>query len=377
MDNNIIIQGRSLTTGPSGNTTFTHYFLQHLAPALPDIKFNILIPEPLPRNNKYHPNVSFTLLPYKSHGSTAFTTVIWEHLQVFDYVNTHKSAMFLSPHHSLPFEKLSVPEVAVIHDVHLWTHPDNRWPDERTLLYRLNAAGIRNADKIFTVSNFSRSEIINFFGFDQEKVIPIYEDISPYYKISHPDDQEILARYHVTDQNYFLYVGSFDERKNVSTLLKGHQIYRQKSVLPKQLLIIGSHTNRSREVASDQISPQEGIVNFERADEHDLYLLYKHASAFIYPSLYEGFGLQILEAQHVGCPMILSDIPVFHEVAGQTAIFVGPTHPSQIAQAMHTIESQEKHTQTLAAQGKKNCARYSWDKTVAIFIRQIKEYLHK
>lgn len=379
MSKKIIVQGRPLTSLPSGNKTFTMNFLQYVAELLPQIQFDILVPNQISSSSINLPN-NCHIITIKSIATQPeyISTVLWEQIQTYDYIKSQKLndiAFFLSTHHSLPLEKLPIPEMIILHDIHLWTHPDNDWSESRKLGYIANKFGIRNAEKIFTVSNFTKNEIMKEFKWISKDPIVINEDIDPNYKQKKPFIPELIKKSFKVDPNeYFLYVGSFEKRKNLPFLIEAYKSYLLKSKLKKKLVIIGAHTTRSKEVVGYDF-PQTVSV-FETATVTELYNLYAQATSFIYPSIYEGFGLQILEAQNSQCPVLASDIEVFHEVGGDKGVFFfNPFNKDDLAEKLLEIEDNNNLRLNLIQEGLANSKRFEWHKTAQLFISNIKELI--
>lgn len=377
MSKRIIVQGRPFSSPLSGNKTFTTNFMRHLAEKLPATPIEILVPAKTDMNPFRLPtNCTVTELTAHNTVPEYMSVPLWEHVQVYDYVQEHADdvLLFLSTHHSLPFRKMKTPEVMVLHDVQLWKEPDSGWSDARKLGTRLNEEGVRNADALFSVSRFTESEIRAFFPDLSASIVTMHEDIDPYYKQWHEADEEgILHKFGVSKRKFFLYVGSFEKRKNLAALLEAYRMYRDAESDPADLLIIGSHTSRSKEV--NTMTLDASVKHYETATHEELYMLYGSAIAFVYPSQYEGFGLQILEAQNIGCPVIASDIPVFHEVAGQGAEYMNANSPDDIRTKLSLFTHDEHLHAKLVKAGRENAARFTWERTVDTFLDGTRRFL--
>jgi glycosyltransferase involved in cell wall biosynthesis len=166
-----------------------------------------------------------------------------------------------------------------------------------------------------------------------------------------------------TDDAEVLYVGTLETRKNITSLVRGFELVRSRAPLPVRLLLVGK-TGRGageirRLVRASQFAGDislEGYVSNERLDA-----LYARAAVFCYCSLYEGFGLPILEAMARGVPVVCSDIPVFHEVGGAAAFYVRQLEPSAIAEAIEQVLTDRDLAAGLAAEGRLRASMFSWD----------------
>ncbi len=381
MVSRIIIQGRPFTIAESGNKSFTTSFIACLARKLPSILFDILVPSKVISSDFDLPkNVTFTILEPVKTEPEYLSTLLWENQQVYDYVLAHSNeeTIFLSTHHSLPIKKLNIPAFVILHDVHLWSNPDKNWSIERKLAYQISEKSISNADYIFTVSNFTKKKIAEHFSTDHIAPIQtIYEDINISFQRlidSKQPDSGLFEKNGLNHRNYFLYIGSFEVRKNVPMLLQAYESYSKQSTIKRKLVLFGGHTTRSKEIGGFSINNKD-IIHFENLTTKDIIWLYKNAFAFTYPSLYEGFGLQIIEAQRTHCPLLLSDIPVFREIAGDGALYFDPQSSEEIARKMVCLEEHPDLRSDLINRGEENQVRFSWDNTVSDFIDKIKSYL--
>lgn len=373
MAKRIIIQGRPLTIPQSGNHTFSINFIRKLAEKLSDMEIEVLVPKEI--DDVFGSNVTTTVLPSISTDPYYCSTMIWENQQVFEYVSRQEKgcSLFLVTHQSLPIVKLHVPEVAIIHDIHLWIKPENNWPPDRKLAYEINKHALGNADKLCTVSEFTKNELIQHISkISNTPIVPIFEDVDDYYKTPQGKKAD-LSKFKVTPFEYFLYVGSMEPRKNLVQLLKAYEEYLLLSSSKKKLLVVGTNTMRSKEIGG--VSIPSSVSRFENVTLEELYELYSHAYALVLPNLYEGFGLPILEAQHCACPVLASDIEVFHEVGNESLLFFSPTNASDVAHKLLELEKNTDLRKDLIERGERNCNRFSWDATINIFLSEMAPYL--
>ncbi len=376
MTKKIIVNGGTLFLQPSGLKSFITNFIVHLSKKLPDNTIEILVPEKIENTFGFGSNCSFIHIPKISVAPHNYWFLFWDNIQIYEYIkkqNPVEVAFFLSTHHALPIHKLPVPELVVIHDIDLWKNPRPDWPIEYKLAYEIDKKAIQQADIVFTVSNFTKKEFGNFFHLSKIPIVPIYEDIQPSYKENKPANVQFLENnFGVKKEEYFLYVGSTEPRKNLKFLLDAHKQYVAQSSLKKPLVVFAATLKRTPE--SDFFKTYEKVQWHETLDPNGLYQLYKNAFAFIYPSRYEGFGLQILEAQNVGCPLLLSDIEVFREIAGDGAAYFELNDTQKLTQSMLDLEKNTEKRSVLLNNGYKNAKRYSWEKTVTTFVETLRQY---
>ena len=171
-------------------------------------------------------------------------------------------------------------------------------------------------------------------------------------------------------QPYALYVGTIHPRKNIARLLAAHAALRSRSDL--DLALIGAPGWRSDALVA-QAAAQEHVHLLGYVPDADLPALLAGATCFVFPSLYEGFGLPVLEAQSLGVPVMTSHNSALPEIAGDAALLVDPTDVDAIAQAMLQLSQDETLRQRLIAAGHANVQRFSWTKAAAETLAVLEE----
>ena len=191
--------------------------------------------------------------------------------------------------------------------------------------YLALAVGLRRAYKIIAVSKTTKQEIVDHFQIDPKKIIVTYEGVDS--KIYKSTNKNRL----ITEQ-YFLYVGNAYPHKNLEILFKQN--------LPIKLVLVGKIDFFYERLKKSIVN--KNVIFFGLATDEQLINLYMHASALVFPSLMEGFGLPALEALALGCPVIVSDIPVFHEILGSNATYFNPRDPRDLAEKLASARGKQK-----------------------------------
>ena len=209
---------------------------------------------------------------------------------------------------------------------------------------------IKTSRHLITVSQFSKQEIMRFYPFIQE------EQISVAYGAVDSTRFHRLSSVPATEHPFALAVSSIDPRKNFPMLVKAF-----KGIEGCLLYIVGKQNH----VFSQQNGLDEELPNVRflgRVSDEELTRLYNQAVCFIFPSIYEGFGLPLLEAMTCGCPVLASDIPVFREVCGDAAIYFNPYDETSIRNAIaHFLSLNKEEQEKLQTAGYEHAQRYSWD----------------
>lgn len=259
--------------------------------------------------------------------------------------------------------------IFTIHDLSLLRFPQFH-PKERVLFFRLFfRRRARKADSFLSVSAFTRSEVMKFLGLKEDKitVTPLAHDPRTFYPRSLQEVDKIRRRFTLPDQ-YFLFVGSGDPRKNIRVIPEA--LERAKIRIP---LVIAGWSGWGQEEGQ-----HGGVLSLGYASDEDLACLYSGALALVYPSLYEGFGLPVLEAMACGCPVICSRRASLPEVADNAALYLeDPSDPSELACLFREVVSNPKGCQVFAERGPIRASSFSWEKTARKTFKAFREILYK
>lgn len=285
---------------------------------------------------------------------------IWEKYVFPRAVKKDKVDLVWSPYLSISRVE-GIRHIMTIHDVVYRVFPqyitNSRW----RIYYKLAEKAARRVDEIITVSECSKKDIVKFLGIDEKKIKTIY--------LGRPARQSSsISSTNRSESKYIFYIGGFDYRKNVDGLLKAFSILIQYYSKPIRLVIAGRLPESSNPLVPDvkKIAHDLGIdknVEFVGyVEEKDLPGFFQNAELFIFPTLYEGFGLPVLEAMSFGCPVISSQNSSIVEISGGAAKLVNPSNPEKIARAMEEILKNENMRKDMSRKGLKNADRFSWEK---------------
>ena len=217
---------------------------------------------------------------------------------------------------------LSMPTVVTIHDVSLTLFPRFH-PARRVLLNRpfVNLAA-RRADAIITVSEAAKRDIVRVYGVDETRVHVVHEAPAPSFRVIHDTAElrRVRERYGLADR-FLLYVGTIEPRKNLPTLIEAFARRRVAGDLPHQLVCVGPYGWLSHDLERliDRLHVRDAIVFTGYVPFDDLPAIYNLAELFVFPSVYEGFGLPVVEAMACGTPVLTGHVAALSEVAGGAA----------------------------------------------------------
>jgi glycosyltransferase involved in cell wall biosynthesis len=247
-------------------------------------------------------------------------------------------------------------QVLTVHDAAALDHPE--WFERKFALWygALLPRLVRKVRAIITVSHFSRERIVQLTGVDGERVHVIANGVEPRFRPANMAAvKEIRAKFELNDP-YILFVGSLEPRKNLKVLLQAWQLGRFDGAM---LAVVGASGHLFQNLQFDSVP--EGVRLLGRVEDELLPALYSGAAGFVYPSVYEGFGLPPLEAMACGCPIAVSDIPAHREVCGSTALYFDPFSPEDLSSKLELLLRLDAASRASYVEGGINrAANYSW-----------------
>ena len=250
-----------------------------------------------------------------------------------------------------PVRLARLPVVATIHDAIEFVVPEHYTQRNRSKKWKKWCA--RNADAIITISEQSKKDIVKYLGADPGRISVIHLAACESFGVSQTDRIASFRERLSLDRPYVLYVGHRGEHKNFGVLRKAFEDPR---LLPYDLVVGGGAP-----LGSEETTPLRAgqLKHIARPDDESLNLLYAGAHAFVFPSLYEGFGIPLVEAMRCGAPIVASRIPTSEEVCGDCCEYFPSTSSAALTEALIGLEDQGRR-QELIERGLKRSRRYSW-----------------
>lgn len=241
-------------------------------------------------------------------------------------------------------------QVVTHHDVTYVRFPQTYTRRFRTAYRTLSQLTLRRARHVVTVSEFSRAEISDVYRINPEKITVVANAAGAEFCLPHAARAE----------PYLLAVSSYLPHKNIDRLIRAFVRYRENSGSETRLRLVGS--SRPTSMARSDGAPRaaEGVELLGRVEDDQLQVLYASARGFVFPSLYEGFGVPPLEAQSTGTPVAAADIPPAREALGDSALFFNPTDEESMIEAIRTLDTDTDVRERMQDEGRRNAARFSW-----------------
>lgn len=272
------------------------------------------------------------------------------------------------PHFNVPLY-CPVDFIVTIHDLILTKFPTTRASTLSPIIYWFKNlayravifSAVRRAKKIIAVSQYTKEDIINKFGVDKEKVVVTLLGLTETFFQPQKNNQEVLKKYNIR-RPFVLYVGNAYPHKNLELLIRvfSKLSERQKDI---QLVMVGKTDyfyKRLKEYAKNYNSDGRKIIFTDFVADEDLSFLYRQALVYVFPSLYEGFGLPPLEAMSQGCPVLSSNESCLPEILGEAADYFNPKDEDEMLGKIEDLMADDIKRERLINKGKVRIQNYSW-----------------
>lgn len=252
-----------------------------------------------------------------------------------------------------------------------WVYDNEQLPTSK-----LKIKGLKKAERIITISEYSKKDIIKHLGYPENKISIVYPavDHDIYYV---KRDREIIKKLGILDTHkVILYVGSEQPRKNVPFLLEAISQLKKRIPEIKLLKIGNSQVPGAREKLLELIETlglQEEVIFVGYVSENDITKYYNGADLFVYPSLYEGFGMPPLEAMACGTPVVTSNVTSLPEVVADAAITIDPHEVNAFVEAMYNVLTDEKLRENMIDKGLKRAQLFNWERSAEEMHRVYKQ----
>lgn len=369
----IAVNTRLLLKGKlEGIGWFSYETLKRIVRNHPEHQFIFIFDRPYAEEFIFAENVTPVVVgPPARH---PFLFFLWFELQIPRVLKKYRADVFLSPDGYLSLNT-KVPQLAVIHDISFAHRPGDIPAMKRWYYNYFFPKFARKAARIATVSNYSKTDIVQTYRIGAEKVDVVYDGCNENFRPFSNEEQKLIREKYTVGVPYFLFVGALHPRKNVAGLLRAFDDFKSGTGRNEKLLIVGGEMHKTGEIADtwQKMQFKNDVVFTGRVAQEELYGIFGAALALTFVPFFEGFGIPILEAMYAGIPVICSNTTSMPEVGGDAVLYVEPGNVRQIAEAMAKIASDSDLRDELIALGFTQKQNFSWNKTAGLLWKSIKQ----
>ena len=335
--------------------------LSRIVKAHPDDEFYFLFDRKPDPKFIFAENVKpVVLFPQARH---PFLYIIYFEISVRRALRKIKPDVFVSTDAYLSLRS-KTPQIAVFHDINFEHFPQD-FPKLALWHYKkFFPKFAKKADKIITVSEFSKKDIIDNYEVEPEKIHVAYNGANEGFKPISEEEKKSVRESYTNGYQYFMFVGSLHPRKNLARLFPAYDMFKERTGSDVKLLIVGEKRWWTEQIqkAYEAMRHKDDVVFVGHLQMNELQRVTAAAIASVYVSYFEGFGIPIIEAYKCDVPVITSDVTSMPEVAGDAALLVDPFNTESIASALELIMD-ENVRNSLIEKGRIRRNDFSWDKT--------------
>ena len=268
--------------------------------------------------------------------------------------------------------RTSVPTLTVIHDLNFEHASDYLKPIYQKYMTFFFPRFAHKAARVATVSEFSKKDLVDTYNISPDKVDVVYDGSHSDYKPHTPDEQSTTRQRYTNGKRYFIFIGSISRRKNLTNILLAFDKMKEEcstdSIGDTKLVVVGCRTWWQDELkqAYDTMKHQQDVIFQGHVDAEELSRLMSASIALVYPSLFEGFGIPIIEAFNARTAVITANVTSMPEVAGDAAIIVDPYSVEAICDAMTSLATDDTLRDTLIERGWQRRDIFNWDRTASL-----------
>jgi glycosyltransferase involved in cell wall biosynthesis len=276
----------------------------------------------------------------------------------------HKADLFLSPDGWLSLRS-HTKSMAVIHDLNFFHFPEFIPRHVMQYYSYYFPRFIKKSDRIATVSDYTRKDIITRFNYDASKIDVVYNGASDIFRPVGESEKGKTKEKYTKGCPYFLFTGLIHPRKNITNIIRAFKQFKHSVDTDVKLLIVGSRKwwTEDMQKALDNSAFREEIIFTGRVDDESLHMIMASALALVYASHFEGFGIPILEAMYSDLPVITSVTSSMPEVGGDAVIYVNPQSVESITNAMISLYRDARLRNQLVEKSKLQREKFTWEKT--------------
>ena len=286
--------------------------------------------------------------------------------------------LFLSPDGFLSLST-KVKSLPVIHDLNFLHNPGDLAKSHQWFYNRYFPKYAQKADRIATVSDFSKQDIANRYHIDEAKIDIVYNGVSERFKpLDISEKNEVKTKW-TGGAPYFIFVGAIHQRKNIERMFEAYDLFRLKHSAAHKFILVGNKKwwTSSMQSAFDKMQFKDEVIFTGRVSDKDLNSLMGAAFANLYVSTFEGFGVPIIEAFQSQIPVITSNVTSMPEVSADAAILVNPLSVNEISAAMISLYENESLRKKLIIKGIERANYFTWERSANLLWKSVEAALNQ
>lgn len=341
---------------------FTNETLKRIVLNNPTVQFYFLFDRPFDKSYIYANNVTPVVIPPPARHPVLW--YIWFDISVAIWLKKNKPDLFLSPD-GYACLNTQVKQLCVFHDLAFEHFEDGITKVQLKYMRKYTPKFAKKVTRLATVSQYSKNDIVQKYGIDPNKIDVVYNGANELFKPLNTEEKTAVKNQYSQGFDYFLYVGSIHPRKNVATLLQAFDSFKKQTNSNLKLVLTGRMAWKTDKVNAiyQQMEFKNDVLFTGYLSNEDLAKVTASAFAMCYVSLFEGFGIPIIEAMQSGVPVICSNTSSMKEIGEAATIQINPTSIESICHAMKMLYTDTNLQQTLITKGCERQTLFSWNKT--------------
>ena len=359
-----------------GIGTFTAEIFKIICKENPDDEFHFIFDRKYNQEFIFEKNViPHVIMPPARH---PLLLNIWYNFSLPRLLKKIDPDIFISPD-AVTSLKINIPNLTVIHDINFVHRPDDL-PKKWSEFYNKNTPKfIEKSNRIATVSEFSKMDIIKTYDTSPNKVDVVYNGVKTNFKPLAIENTRLITNKHSEGKPFFFFIGSLHPRKNLKNLLIAFNEFKKMDEQDFKLIIGGEVMFKFESIQSvyEKLEFKHDVVFTGRLSDNDLNCFLSGATALTYIPFFEGFGIPVLEAMACGTAVITSDTTSLPEVVGNAAYTVSPNSISEISTAMYELSTNKKYVEELVEKGYERLKLFTWKKSADALWQSIQKTLEK
>jgi len=341
---------------------FSYETLKRITSQHPEHTFLFLFDRPYDPDFIFSENtIPLVISPRTRHPLLWYTWFQWSLPRI---LKKHRASLYFSPDGYMPLG-LKIPSLIAIHDINFHHRPGDLPPSSRFYYRKYFPQFAAQSKRIITVSEYSRKDIADSYGISPDKIDVVYNGVNQVFKPLPQQDVTRVRKKYTGGLPYYIFVGSFHPRKNLTRLMKAFDLFRDQSPEAYKLVIVGEKMFMTVDIDKTyaQLKHNGDIVFTGRLLPEKLSELMGAASGLTFVPLFEGFGIPLLEAMNSDIPILTSNVTSLPEIAGKSAIYCDPLDIQDISKGMLSLATQHDLRKALVSEGRIRRESFSWEIT--------------